>query len=39
MNNCEIWMVVTVVHISIYKYTLGIDIGKLARNIVFGCVK
>lgn len=40
VNNCEIWM--GLAHISTYKYGYAnkcVDIGKLACNIVFGCVK
>jgi hypothetical protein len=40
INDCEMWM--GLAHILTYKYgyaNKGVDIGKLARNIVFGCVK
>ena len=40
INTCEIWM--ELAHISTYKYAYAnkcVDIGKLARDIVFGCVK
>ena len=40
MNNCEVWN--GLAHISTYKYGYTnkcVDIGKVACNIVFGCVK